>query len=146
MPRSTHKANIITLLCVIALFAAQAFGGMTGYLCRCGGQEILTASDHCHGPHSDACHSDFGDAGSHSHDESSEADTENHKPVAQSLELLQSSGVEAPELYAIVVAVFSQPDFRAAFRSAASWKVLLSNEHFVRQTGVVLRQTVALLV
>ena len=107
---------------------------------------MLTGIDHCHGPHSEACHSEFEDAGPHAHDESSEADTEKHAPVAQSLELLQSLGVEAPGLVAILVAVFSPPDFRAALRVDASWKVLVSKEHFVRQTGVVLRQTVALLV
>jgi hypothetical protein len=144
--RSTHKANVLTLLCVFALLASQAFGGMTGYLCRCGGQEVLTGSDHCHGPHSKACHSDFDDTRSHEHDHSSETDTENHTPVAQALELLQTSGVDAPELIACLVAVFSQPDFRAALRMDASLKVLLRNKHYVRHPGVILRQTVALLV
>ena len=97
-------------------------------------------------PHSKACHSDFDDTRSHAHDHSSETDTENHTPVTQALELLQTSGVDAPELIACLVAVFSQPDFRAALRMDASLKVLLRNKHYVRQPGVVLRQTVALLV
>jgi hypothetical protein len=144
--RSSHKTNLLTLLCVFALLASQAFGGVTGYLCRCGGQEVLTGADHCHGPHSEACHGDSEQAGSHVHDESSEADTENHAPVARVLELLRSDGVAVPEMIAVVVAVFSQPDFRAALRKDAFLTVLLKNEHFVRQPGVVLRQTVSLLV
>jgi hypothetical protein len=66
--------------------------------------------------------------------------------VARALESLQALGVEAPEMIASLVAVFSRPDFREALRRDASLKVLLRNEHPLRQLGVVLRQTVALLV
>ncbi|MEI6871809.1 MAG: hypothetical protein WCL08_05950, partial [Verrucomicrobiota bacterium] len=95
--------KLLTLLCIFILLGVQAFGGITGYLCRCGGQEALTQIDHCHGPHSDACHNveDSAVDDSHSHDESSDADRENHEPVRQTLEVVQSAGVVAPALLSV---------------------------------------------
>jgi hypothetical protein len=141
--------NIFTVLCVFALLAAQAFGGMTGYLCRCGGQEVLTRLSHCHGPHSDACHdvSSHASAGeTHTHDESSDSDREDHAPVGKMLEWVQSAGVAAPELHFVLVAI--QPEWR--FLDFRSTDTLLRSRpwkgSFGPQSGVALRRTVSLMV
>lgn len=151
--RPTLKQNFLTLLCVFALLAAQVFGGITGYLCRCSGGELLTLTDHCHGPHSEACHTSTDDSDekdrtalSPSHDESNDGDREDHTPVRQSLELLQSVGVGAPELVAVLVEILSQPDFTVLLGRELSFTGLLREVYFAQSPGVVLRRTVALLV
>lgn len=151
--RSSSKKNLLTLLCVFALLGMQVFGGITGYLCRCGGEEVLTRTDHCHGPHSEACHKDSdqnSDQGvaekSHVDDESNDGDRENHTPVSEGPEGVQAAEVAAPVLISVLVAIL--PEFRflsILWKDPSLRKALLEFTH-VPPPGVVVRQTVVLLV
>ena len=140
--------KLLTLLCIFTLLGVQAFGGITGYLCRCGGQEALTQIDHCHGPHSEACHDveDRAVENSHLHDESSDADRENHEPVRQTLQVVQSAGVATPALLSVIVAILPELSFLRFHTRDTLLTAAQRNVYFAPPPGVVLRQTVALLV
>lgn len=93
--RSRHR--LLTACVLLTLAAAQLFGLPRGYLCDCGGIAQLTGMDHCHGPHSAACHEHedpchkaedhHGEEHLHDHD----TDTHEHEPVIESL-LAQAAG------------------------------------------------------
>jgi hypothetical protein len=141
--------NLLTLLCVFTLLGVQIFGGIGGYLCRCGGQEALTAVDHCHGPHSEACHdeSDHDVAReSHKHDESSDASREEHQPVRANIQLVQTAGVSAPEFQMVVAEILSAQRFVTLLEKTAHVRTHLRSVYFAPPPGILLRQTVALLV
>jgi len=129
----------------------QVFGGITGYLCRCGGEEVLTRTDHCHGPHSEACHRDsdqHSDQGvaekSHVEDESSAGDRENHTPVGEGPEGVQAAGVAAPALVSVLVEVLHEVSFWRALWKDPSLRKSVSNVTDIPPPGVVVRQTVVL--
>ena len=97
--------------CALALLVLQTFGGITGYLCRCGGQESVTLTDHCHGPHSEDCHEDSSSQPACSPDDDSCADQQQHELVRTEVELIQSSDVSAPELLPVLLSVLQDPPF-----------------------------------
>lgn len=95
---------------LIALFAvcwAQTFGLHRGFMCDCGGQEQITVVDHCHGPHSTACHEDDDHAVPHQHDED-DGDTHQHAAVVDSLVAKQQNDT-VPQL-AVPVSLLSTFD------------------------------------
>ena len=129
----------------------QVFGGITGYLCRCGGEEVLTRTDHCHGPHSEACHQEVEpslDEGvaekSHVEDESSAGDRENHTPVGEAPEGVQAAGVAAPALVSVLVAVLPEVSFWRGLWKDPSVRKAVSKVTDIPSPGVVVRQTVVL--
>ncbi len=151
MRRSSSKENLLTLLCVFALLGTQVFGGISGYMCRCGGEEVLTRTDHCHGPHSEACHKDLeqsSDQGvaekSHVDDESSDGDRENHTPVGEAPEGVQAAGVAAPALVSVLVAVLPEFSFLRALWKDPSLREALLKESDIPRPGVVVGRTVVL--
>lgn len=72
------------LIALLAVGWAQTFGLHRGYLCDCGGQEQITAVDHCDGPHSTACHEDEDHSVPHE-DEEDAGDRHQHAAVVDSL-------------------------------------------------------------
>ncbi|NBV85044.1 MAG: hypothetical protein EBS01_01985 [Verrucomicrobia bacterium] len=147
MDRPAAIRKILSLLCVITLLAMQAFGGLSGYLCRCGGQDAFTQMDHCHGPHSEACHDGERQAAAdHLHDQSNDADRENHEPVRQTLQVVQSAGIVVPALFSVLVAILPDWSF-LRFDTRDTWFMVSRRAvYFAPAPGILLRQTVALLV
>lgn len=95
----THSRRQLLTACVLlTLAAAQLFGLPRGYLCDCGGIAQVTQMDHCHGPHSAACHEHetpcheaedhHGEEHPHDHD----TDTHEHEEVIESLLAQATSG------------------------------------------------------
>lgn len=72
------------LIALLAVGWAQTFGLHRGWLCDCGGVEQITQVDHCHGPHSSACHEDEDHSFPHQ-DEEDDGDTHQHAAVIDSL-------------------------------------------------------------
>ncbi len=136
------------MLCVFTLLMVQAFGGITGYLCRCGGQQNLTQVDHCHGPHSDGCHDDGDHAlqKTHSHDDESHGDRENHEPVRENVQLVKSSSVAAPELMTVLLAVLPESPFLTLLKEdtvlTTSWRDIRLSPPL----SVVVGRTIVLLI
>jgi hypothetical protein len=143
---------LLSVLCVFTLLVAQAPGGTAGYLCQCASEQTVSLSDHCHGPHS-AAGQDAADvavaAGLDQHNDGTcdaGEEREDHSPIQTNLQLVPSSGVSAPELSPVLVAVITEPalvDFLIAETALRSWfdQVLP-----VQSLGVVVGQTVVLLV
>lgn len=47
--------KLLPVLGVLAVMCAQVFGIGRGFICDCSGAQIVTQSDHCHGPHGAPC-------------------------------------------------------------------------------------------
>ena len=84
---------IFGLIVLLAMGWAQTFGLHRGFVCDCGGVEQMTLVDHCHGPHSSACHEDEDHSIPHDHDDE-EGETHEHVAVVDSLlaQLQQDTG------------------------------------------------------
>lgn len=83
-PRSQRL--ILGLIALLAVGWAQTFGLHRGFACDCGGMEQITQVDHCHGPHSTACHEEENADHSipHEHEED-DGSTHQHAAVVDSL-------------------------------------------------------------
>jgi ABC-type Zn2+ transport system substrate-binding protein/surface adhesin len=66
----------LTLLAFTAMLWAQVFGLHRGFVCDCGGVAEVTQIDHCHGPHSEACHDHEEEFSVHHHDDHEDSDHE----------------------------------------------------------------------
>lgn len=85
---------LLGLIALVAVGWAQTFGLHRGWLCDCGGVAFITQVDHCHGPHSEACHEeDNADhATPHEHAGGDKGgDTHEHAAVVESLLAKQPS-------------------------------------------------------
>jgi hypothetical protein len=88
---------LLPLLAVLAVATAQVFGLGRGYLCDCGGVEKVTQADHCHSPHSSACH-EYEEESCFGGDDHQDGDTHRHPALIESLlaSLLSDVHVAAP--------------------------------------------------
>ncbi|WP_395739891.1 hypothetical protein [Prosthecobacter sp.] len=126
--------HLLIALALLALAFAQVFGMGRGFLCDCGGVERVTFADHCHGPHSAACHQHEDEApfpcqGTEDHhdgEEGSEGGTHEHQALIESLLASISSKIEfsaiAPALVALVMPEWQSPSLTgpASLTSSAS--------------------------
>lgn len=86
------------LIALLAVGWVQTFGLHRGFMCDCGGVEHITQVDHCHGPHSSACHEDEDDSVPHPHEED-DGDTHQHAAVVDSI-IAKQQNDSAPQLIA----------------------------------------------
>lgn len=99
------RRHLPLLLAWLALLGGQVYGLQRGYLCDCSGVAKLTTADHCHGPHSNDCHTEpepqepCHDAGDHAL-----GDAVSHDAAVESLHAGQSAPalVPAPPLPAFL--------------------------------------------
>lgn len=79
-----------------ALVSAQVFGMGRGFVCDCGGVETVTLEEHCHGPHSAACHEHEHEAAEpcHGGEDHREGDSHEHEALSESLRASVSPGLE----------------------------------------------------
>lgn len=85
MPFLRLQRLTLGLIAFLAVGWAQTFGLHRGWLCDCGGVEQITQVDHCHGPHSTACHEEEDHSTPHQHDEGDDGETHQHAVVVDSL-------------------------------------------------------------
>ena len=135
------------MLCVFTLLMVQAFSAIPGYLCRCGGEQSYTQVDHCHGPHSESCHDsqDQDTAQSHLHDDETSGDRENHEPIRKDVELVPSSGIAAPELMTVLLAVLPELQFLVFRTEDTQLTIPLRNVRLTPPPGVIVGRTIVLL-
>ncbi|MFO1482767.1 MAG: hypothetical protein U1F71_05310 [Verrucomicrobiaceae bacterium] len=74
-----------------------------GYVCDCGGVEHLTQTDHCHGPHSAACHEGEEPALPHQHDDDDDGDTHQHAAVVDTLLAMQKDEAAMPVVVPVML-------------------------------------------
>lgn len=92
------------LVALLAVGWAQTFGLHRGFMCDCGGVEQITQMDHCHGPHSAACHEDEDHSIPHQHEED-DGDTHQHSALIESLLALKADSSQFASIAATVPAV-----------------------------------------
>ena len=81
-----HIAHVLLMTAAtLAVAWAQTFGIQRGWICDCGDTLRLTFVDHCHGPHSSACHEDEDHDLPHQHDEDEHEDRHEHAAVVEDL-------------------------------------------------------------
>lgn len=110
--------RILPVLAVLAVACAQVFGLGRGYLCDCGGVEKVTMADHCHGPHSEACHEHEEDLPCNSEDDQHyEGDTHSHTALIESLRASPVSHLQVAAPVPVVIG-FIMPQWTQAEVSA----------------------------
>lgn len=116
MTSRTPLTRLLLALTCFAVAVAQAVGGVSAYLCVCGGEATVVLETHCHGPHGAQCHDEI-PADMHQHD-GTEGDSEEHEAITSELTAASATGstvvVSAPALVAIFAAVDWAPMFRPA--------------------------------
>lgn len=81
-----HRTLPIALLALL-VWCAQATGLRRGFLCDCGGVVRITLSDHCHGPHDQACEEANHEGGDHDrHDHDEEEPVHEHPVLMETIE------------------------------------------------------------
>lgn len=145
--RRSSIAQILAVLCLVALSVVQSFGVVRGYVCRCGGQQSYTKVDHCHGPHTMGCHQIPDEAASvHHGGEPCDGEREDHEQIREDVQWVQSSSRSAPATMPAVVAVL--PEFEFARLQTVAARV--AGQRWERGDGparsVAIARTVVLLI
>lgn len=79
-------SRLLPMLAIFMMACAQVFGLQRGFVCDCGGEQEVTQADHCHGPHSMACHEQEKEAPcSKPLDHESEGTTHQHQALIENL-------------------------------------------------------------
>ncbi|MCB1277266.1 hypothetical protein [Prosthecobacter sp.] len=98
------------LIGAIALFAmawVHVFKPVRGFECEHDGVRVFTLQDHCHGPHSAACHDHDHEEPCHSHDDLPAGDdTEHHTALVESLTALKTDSFQFAAVLAVAPATF----------------------------------------
>jgi len=102
---------ILTLLAFSAMLWAQMFGLHRGFVCDCGGVAEVTPMDHCHGPHSEACHEHEEESPCH-HDHDDDEDTHEHAALIE--RLVTGNVINLVAVPAPLVSVIEMPEWLAA--------------------------------
>ena len=102
----------LTLLAFVAMLWAQVFGLHHGFVCDCGGVAEVTSMDHCHGPHSEACHEHEEESPCHhDHDDHDDADTHEHAALIE--RLVAGNVIDMVAVPAPLVSVVEMPAWLA---------------------------------
>jgi hypothetical protein len=98
------------LIGLIALFAmawVHAIKPVRGFECEHDGAHIFTLQEHCHGPHSAACHDHDGEEPFHTHDDLPAGDdTEHHEALIESLTALRADSIQIASIAPTVPVIF----------------------------------------
>lgn len=99
--------HLLPAMALLALVCAQVFGLGRGFVCDCGGVETVTLEEHCHGPHSAACHEHEAEEPCHGDEDHHEGDSHEHEALSESLRASVSPGLEfsAPVLTVVCLAL-----------------------------------------
>lgn len=100
-----------TLLAFAAMLWAQVFGLHRGFVCDCGGVAEVTSMDHCHGPHSEACHEHEEESPCHHDHDDHGADTHEHAALIE--RLVAGNVIDMVAVPAPLVSVIEMPAWLA---------------------------------
>lgn len=106
---------LVGLIALLAMSWVQAFKPVRGFECVHDGVHIFTLQEHCHGPHSVACHANDAEVPFHTHDDlPADDDTEHHQALVESLTALKAESghwvmppIVSPMLFANVAMAWS---------------------------------------
>ena len=138
-----HK--LLLALGVLAVVSAQLFGIGGGFACDCSGRPVLTASDHCHGPHGAHCHEKAEPA----HSKDSCPDDRDAQPHSQVVQDFRSASAPAAELVLaapVLQMVLMLDDSQWAKAAAVCAVKHVADERGSPPPGVAVARTVVLLI
>ncbi|MEZ5387971.1 MAG: hypothetical protein R3F13_20890 [Prosthecobacter sp.] len=132
---------LIGTIALLAMAWVHVMKPVRGFECEHDGAHRFTLQDHCHGPHSAACHDHDDEEPCHSHDDLPAGDdTEHHKALVESLPALKVDSfqfaavlavtpliIEAIALPPVVSAGESVPRHMAAHPDGRRWPRILSH-------------------
>ncbi len=98
------------MLCILAVFGAQVFGVVRGFVCDCGGVVEFVEISSCQGPHGAECHTDGAPQTHGSQEEHNDSDSKHHEQVGGELQAATSTAkaitAPTPHLLAILAEAF----------------------------------------
>lgn len=103
----------LTLFAFVAMLWAQVFGLHRGFLCDCGGVAEVTAMDHCHGPHSEACHEHEEEIPCRGEGDEHHDDADTHEHAALIERLVAGNVIDMVAVPAPLVSVVEMPAWLA---------------------------------
>jgi hypothetical protein len=128
----------------MALLVMQAVGGFRAYLCDCGGQVRLTKVDHCHGPHSAACHDH--ESGAPHRQEGDSGDRHDHERVVQELQFRSIENFQLPAVIPVLL-VWQPGAFEFLFVTGRTVECRsMAEPDGSPPTGVVVARTVVFII
>ena len=97
---------IIGAIALLAMSWVHATKPVRGFECEHDGDHVFTLHEHCHGPHSQACHDDDEDP-FHTHDGlPADDDTEHHVALIESLTALKADTFQFAVIMAVTPVMF----------------------------------------
>lgn len=103
----------LTLVAFVAMLWAQVFGLHRGFVCDCGGVAEVTAMDHCHGPHSEACHEHEEEIPCRGEGDEHHDDADTHEHAALIERLVAGNVIDMVAVPAPLVSVVEMPAWLA---------------------------------
>jgi len=92
----------ISLIALLAMAWVHVAKPTRGFECDCGDTPVFTVQEHCHGPHSEACHEHDDATPHHDHDDlPADGDTHHHTALIESLLALKADSSQLASLAAI---------------------------------------------
>jgi hypothetical protein len=102
-----------TLLAFAAMLWGQVFGLHRGFVCDCGGVAEVTPMDHCHGPHSEACHEHEEEIPCRGEHDEHHDDADTHEHAALVERLVAGHVIDMVAVPAPLVSVIEMPAWLA---------------------------------
>lgn len=92
----------ISLIALLAMAWVHVVQPARGFECDCGDTPVFTVQEHCHGPHSEACHEHDDAAPHHDHDDlPADDDTHHHTALIESLLALKADSSQLASIAAV---------------------------------------------
>ncbi len=136
----------ISLAALFAMAWVHAFKPARGFECDCGDEPAFTLHEHCHGPHSEACHDHEDEADAcHDHDDlPPDGDTHHHTALIDSMLALKADSSQFASIAAtapVFLTVISLPPV-VSTEHAAPHHIAVRSED--RRWPQILSRTIAL--
>lgn len=137
----------ISLIALCAMAWVHAFKPARGFECDCGDAPVFTIQEHCHGPHSAACHEHDETTPCHEHDDlPADDDTHHHTVLIESLLALKADSSQFASIAAtmpVILSVIALPPVVPTEHVAPRH---LAAQPDGRRWPLILSRTIALLV
>lgn len=138
---------IIGAIALLAMTWVNAIKPVSGFECEHDGAHSFTLQEHCHGPHSEACHEDDAEEPFHTHDElPADDDTEHHTALIESLTALKADTFQFAAIVAVAPVIFEAITLPPVVRSTESAPRHITAHPDGRRWPQILSHSIALLI
>lgn len=138
---------VIGFIALLAMAWVHAVRPVRGFECDCGGTPAFTLQEHCHGPHSEACHDEDVEEPFHAHDGlPADNDTHHHKALIESLTVLRADSSQFATIVAVAPVIFEAITLPPVVRSTESAPRHITAHPDGRRWPQILSHSIALLI